>query len=64
MTTTYAYDGINPDEVWNENFAFDDVEAGYYDVIVVDTGEAKFVESVWIFPYRTSFVEIVLNPSG
>lgn len=60
VTTTYAAYGVNPDEGWNENFAFDDVEAGYYDVIV-DAGEVEFVQNVWVFPYRTSFVEIVLN---
>ncbi len=59
-TTTYADQGVNPDEGWNENFAFDDVEAGFYDVIV-DTGEVEFARKVWVFPYRTSYVEIVLD---
>ncbi|NJN55454.1 MAG: M23 family metallopeptidase [Anaerolineae bacterium] len=33
-TTTYAQDTLNADELWDENFAIDDVEAGYYKVIV------------------------------
>jgi hypothetical protein len=60
VTTTYAATGINPDEGWNENFVLDDVEAGYYEV-VVDTGDAEITEEVWVFPYRTSFVQIVLE---
>lgn len=62
-TTTYAPQGVNADDGWRENFVFDDVEAGYYDVIV-DTGEGKYMGSVWVFAYRTSFVEITLDASS
>jgi murein DD-endopeptidase MepM/ murein hydrolase activator NlpD len=62
-TTTYAAKGVNPDEVWNENFALDDVEAGFYEVSIEASGN-KFVKTVWVFPYRTSFVEIVLDASN
>jgi hypothetical protein len=60
-TTTYAQSNINSDEGWQENFALDDVDAGYYEVIV-EIGEEKFQENVWVYPYRTSFVEIVIKP--
>jgi len=59
-TTTYADDSVNPDPVWQENFALDDVDAGYYEVVVTQ-GEDKFTAEVWVFPYRTSFVEIVVD---
>ncbi|MFL7837491.1 MAG: M23 family metallopeptidase [Candidatus Promineifilaceae bacterium] len=61
-TTTYANaDGeLNADEGWSENFSFDDVAAGYYEV-EVRRGEEKFREEVWIYPYRTSFVELTLS---
>jgi murein DD-endopeptidase MepM/ murein hydrolase activator NlpD len=61
-TTTYANadEELNADEGWNENFSFDDVAAGYYEV-EVRQGEEKFGEEVWIYPYRTSFVEITLG---
>lgn len=59
-TTTYADNSVNPDPIWQENFALDDVDAGYYEV-VVNQGEEKFTAEVWVFPYRTSFVEIVLD---
>jgi murein DD-endopeptidase MepM/ murein hydrolase activator NlpD len=61
-TTTYANadQELNSDEGWNENFSFDDVAAGYYEV-EVRQGEEKLREEVWIYPYRTSFVELTLD---
>jgi murein DD-endopeptidase MepM/ murein hydrolase activator NlpD len=60
-TTTYAQDGLNADDAWQENFAIDDVTAGYYQVIVT-AGADKFSQEVWVYPRRTSFVEIVITP--
>ena len=60
VTTTYADDDVNGDEEWAENFAFDDVYAGYYEVSV-EIGEESYTEEVWVYAYRTSFVEIVLD---
>jgi hypothetical protein len=59
-TTTYAHENINSDAGWQENFAIDDVEAGYYEVIV-EIGETEIKENVWVYAYRTSFVEIMLK---
>ena len=51
-----------PADFWLENFALDDVVAGYYEV-VVRVGEDKYTAETWVYPYRTSFIEIVLEPS-
>lgn len=61
-TTTYADDSVNADEKWQENFAFDDVAAGYYE-LVIGTGTGKDKQSVelWVFPYQTNFIEYVLE---
>ncbi len=59
-TTTYVGNAVNSDDVLNENFVVDDVPVGYYEVIV-DTGNKKYTEEVWVFPYRTAFVEIVIG---
>lgn len=59
-TTTYAEASVNPDAQWNENFVIDDVDPGYYEVIV-DAGAKKYTTEIWVFPYRTSEVEIVLD---
>ncbi len=60
-TTTYADSSVNPDPAWNENFAIDDVDAGFYEVIV-NIGDKKYKAEVWVYPYRTSYVEIAIEP--
>jgi murein DD-endopeptidase MepM/ murein hydrolase activator NlpD len=59
-TTSYAGSSVNPDDEWNENFALDDVPAGYYEISVA-VGSKRFTEELWVFPYRTTFVEIVIE---
>jgi len=59
-TTTYADTSVNPDPTLNENFVIDDVVAGYYQVIV-SAGNKKYRVETWVYPGRTSFVEIVLE---
>jgi murein DD-endopeptidase MepM/ murein hydrolase activator NlpD len=59
-TTTYAQETLNADDVWNENFAFDDVEAGYY-AVTVTVGDEKYSQEVWVYPRRTSFIEIMIG---
>ncbi|MEM7336755.1 MAG: M23 family metallopeptidase [Chloroflexota bacterium] len=59
-TTTYADQTVNPDSQWNENFVIDDVDPGFYEVII-DAGSTKYTAEVWVFAYQTSFVEIVLD---
>lgn len=58
-TTTYADESVNPDNNWLENFAFDDVVAGYYE-LAIGTGEDKVTAEFWVFPYQTTFIEINL----
>jgi murein DD-endopeptidase MepM/ murein hydrolase activator NlpD len=59
-TTSYADDSVNADEGWDENFALDDVFAGYYE-ITVEVGQRKIKQEFWVYPYQTSFVEIVID---
>ncbi|MCB8983084.1 MAG: peptidoglycan DD-metalloendopeptidase family protein [Ardenticatenaceae bacterium] len=58
--TSYAGTTVNPDDQWQENFAIDDVPAGYYE-ITVGSGKTKVTQELWVFPYRTSFVEIEIR---
>lgn len=60
-TTTYAAESLNPDDGWQENFALDDIEAGYY-AVSVQTGEGKVSAEIWVYPQQTSFVELRLAP--
>jgi murein DD-endopeptidase MepM/ murein hydrolase activator NlpD len=59
-TTTYAGGTVNSDPLWKENFVLDDVTAGYYE-LTVGSGEDKITVELWVYPYQTSFVEIVLE---
>ena len=59
-TTSYAGTTVNSDAQWGENFVLDDVPMGYYEVIVA-VGKRKFKQEIYVFPYRTNFVEIVIE---
>ncbi|HZD10146.1 MAG TPA: M23 family metallopeptidase [Candidatus Binatia bacterium] len=59
-TTTYTGNSINSDDHWQENFALDDVVVGYYEV-VVRVGDKKYSAETWVYSYRTSYVEIVIE---
>lgn len=54
--TTYG-PGVNPDDEWNENFVFSDVDAGEYQVVSW-IGEQRVSERVTVIPGTTSFVEL------
>jgi hypothetical protein len=62
-TTTYAHESVNGDKDWRENFAIDDVDAGYYEVVVT-VGGKDFKANVWVYAYQTSFVEILIEAGG
>jgi murein DD-endopeptidase MepM/ murein hydrolase activator NlpD len=61
VTTSYADGNINPDDGWGENFAFDDVYAGYYE-LTAGTGEDAVQIELWVHPYQTNYVELALEP--
>ena len=58
--TTYAEGDINSDEGFQENFVFDDVSAGNY-LLKIGEGESKVETALWVYPYKTTFVEIALG---
>jgi murein DD-endopeptidase MepM/ murein hydrolase activator NlpD len=59
-TTTYASKGLNPDDGFQENYAFDDVDAGFYEISAGAEG-SKIKITFWVYPYQTSFVDINLG---
>lgn len=59
-TTTYTGGTVNSDPQWRENFVLDDVTAGYYE-LTAGSGDDKITVELWVHPYQTSFVEIVLE---
>lgn len=58
-TTTYADESVNPDNNWRENFTFDDVIAGYYE-LAIGSGEDRVTAEFWVFPNQTTFIEMTL----
>jgi murein DD-endopeptidase MepM/ murein hydrolase activator NlpD len=54
---TYAPSGVQSDEVWGENFAFGDLPAGKYTVLVTADG-ATFRRDVEILPGQTNFIVV------
>jgi hypothetical protein len=59
-TTSYADDSVIPDDKWQENFVFDDVVAGYYE-LTVGQGADKIKHEFWVYPYQTNFVEVIYD---
>jgi hypothetical protein len=57
--TTYADSSVNSDETWRENFVFDDVAGGYYE-LSAGTGEDKEKVEFWVYPYQTSFIQLII----
>lgn len=59
-TTTYTGSTVNADDGWNENFVIDDVKAGYYQINFKVDG-VRYKEEFWVYPYHTTFVEMVVD---
>jgi murein DD-endopeptidase MepM/ murein hydrolase activator NlpD len=63
-TTTYVFDDtvnqVNPDPIWQENFAVGDLQAGRYEVSVTHDGQ-RLTGVVDVFEGRTTFVELKPN---
>lgn len=59
----FSYEGsiVNPDPVWDEDFAVGDLPSGDYQVVVLnDEGKIAFADTVAVAAYHTTFVDIVL----
>ena len=59
-TTSYADGSVNPDNKWQENFVFDDVVTGYYELTIGD-GDDKIELEFWVYPYQTNIVEVIYD---
>lgn len=59
---TYGSDKVNSDPVWDEDFAISDLEAGDYEVLVLDAaGLLALRFTVSVEAYRTTEIAIVLD---
>ncbi|HLV33468.1 MAG TPA: peptidoglycan DD-metalloendopeptidase family protein [Spirillospora sp.] len=59
---TYAGDTVNSDPEFGENFTLGDLPANYYEVSVTDNGRVRFRETIYVYPNRTTWIEVKLRP--
>jgi murein DD-endopeptidase MepM/ murein hydrolase activator NlpD len=59
---TYADNSVNADSVFNENFVLGDLPANYYEVTVSDNGRLRFQKIVYMYPNRTTWIDVQLKP--
>ena len=59
---SYAGNSVNGDSQYGENFTLGDLPANYYEVSVTDNGRVRFQETVYVYPDRTTWVDIQLRP--
>jgi murein DD-endopeptidase MepM/ murein hydrolase activator NlpD len=60
-TWSYNDDTVDPDTTFNENFTLGDLPANYYEVSVSDNGRVRYRQIVYVYPNRTTWLNIVLN---
>lgn len=58
---SYADASVNSDPAFGENFTLGDLPANYYTVIVSDGNRARFQQIVYIYPNRTTWLDVQLD---
>jgi murein DD-endopeptidase MepM/ murein hydrolase activator NlpD len=59
---TYASDSVNSDPAFGENFVLGDLPANYYEVSVTDNGRVRFRQTIYVYPDRTTWIDVQLRP--
>ena len=59
---SYADNSVNPDTTFGENFTLGDLPADYYTVTVSEGGRVRFQKIVYVYPNRTTWIDVQLNP--
>jgi murein DD-endopeptidase MepM/ murein hydrolase activator NlpD len=58
---SYAGREVNPDPVFCENFTVGDLPANYYEVSVRENGRMRFQRIIYVYPDRTTWIDVQLN---
>jgi murein DD-endopeptidase MepM/ murein hydrolase activator NlpD len=58
---SYADDTVNPDSTFGENFTLGDLPANYYTVTVSDNGRVRFQRMIYVYPNRTTWLDVQLT---
>jgi murein DD-endopeptidase MepM/ murein hydrolase activator NlpD len=59
---TYADESVNSDPGFGENFVLGDLPANYYEVSVTDNGRIRFRQTIYVYPNRTTWIDVRLKP--
>lgn len=59
---SYADDTVNGDARFGENWTRGDLPEGYYTVRVSENGRVRFEQQVYVYPGKTTWVDVVLSP--
>ncbi len=59
---TYADDSVHGDDTFNENFTLGDLPANYYDVTVRADNRLRFQKLIYVYPNRTTWIDVQLSP--
>jgi len=59
---SYADTSVNSDSAFNENFVLGDLPANYYEVAVSDNGRIRFQKIVYVYPNRSTWIDVQLKP--
>lgn len=60
-TWSYTDDSVTPDTRFNENFTLGDLPSNYYEITVSENGRVRFRQIVYVYPNRTTWVDVILN---
>lgn len=58
---SYAGTEVSGDTVFNENFTLGDLPADWYTVTVGEGGRVRFRQLMYVYPNRTTWLNVVLN---
>lgn len=61
-TFSYADATVNGDSAFGENWTLGDLPEGYYTVRVSENGRVRFTQEVFVYPNKTTWVDVVLTP--
>jgi murein DD-endopeptidase MepM/ murein hydrolase activator NlpD len=58
---TYSDSSVTQDTIFKENFVLGDLPANYYEVIVSENGRVRFQKIVYVYPNRSTWIDIQLK---
>lgn len=58
---SYADASVNGDDEFSENFTLGDLPANYYEVSVNEGGRTRFRRLIYVYPDRTTWIDVRLN---